>query len=339
MEVSGSRPSTVRILIEERSQVGEGRRAASGLIRDLPFDEAARGNVALVATELAANLVAHAGRGELLLNLFGEDGTAGIEIIAIDQGPGIKDIARSTADGYSTAGTPGNGFGAVMRLSGDFDIYSPPNGGLIVLSRIYARTLPARRIGAHGLSTPMQGETICGDAWVAAPTPEGIRIAIADGLGHGPLARESADLAITAFHDSLRNDIDTVLQRAHNSVYGTRGCVFAVAEINSDENRLAYCGIGNISASTLSGMTTQAMVAMNGTVGSTSHKPRTFTYPWTGQAILVMHSDGMQSNWSLDSYKGVLAHDLTVIAAVLYRDFNRRRDDFTVVVARQEPVD
>jgi hypothetical protein len=52
---------------------------------------------------------------------------------------------------------------------------------------------------------------------------------------------------------------------------------------------------------------------------------------------MVMFSDGLASHWSLDDYPGLRQRHPTLIAAVLYRDFSRRRDDVTVVVARQRP--
>jgi hypothetical protein len=41
------------------------------------------------------------------------------------------------------------------------------------------------------------------------------------------------------------------------------------------------------------------------------------------------------SRWSLEDYPGLAARDPAVIAGVLYRDFSRRRDDVTVVVAAE----
>jgi hypothetical protein len=57
-----------------------------------------------------------------------------------------------------------------------------------------------------------------------------------------------------------------------------------------------------------------------------------FEYPWSADAVLVMHSDGLQTRWDLAKYPGLLRRHPAVIAAVLYRDFRRGRDDATVVV-------
>jgi hypothetical protein len=60
-----------------------------------------------------------------------------------------------------------------------------------------------------------------------------------------------------------------------------------------------------------------------------------FTYPWTSTSLVVLSSDGLVSHWSLDAYPGIASRDASLIAAVLYRDFTRERDDATVVVAKR----
>ncbi len=60
-----------------------------------------------------------------------------------------------------------------------------------------------------------------------------------------------------------------------------------------------------------------------------------FTYPWDSCSLLLMHSDGLQTQWSFDSYPGLLERHPSLIAGVLYRDYARGRDDVTVVVAQE----
>jgi hypothetical protein len=51
--------------------------------------------------------------------------------------------------------------------------------------------------------------------------------------------------------------------------------------------------------------------------------------------VLIMHTDGLTSHWSLEQSPGLGRRHPTIIAAVLYRDFSRHRDDVTVFVARE----
>jgi hypothetical protein len=76
----------------------------------------------------------------------------------------------------------------------------------------------------------------------------------------------------------------------------------------------------------------QNLVSMNGTLGQVAAKPKEFSYPWPEGAILIAHSDGLQSRWSLDAHPGLAARDPSLVAAILYREFTRGRDDVTVLV-------
>jgi len=76
-------------------------------------------------------------------------------------------------------------------------------------------------------------------------------------------------------------------------------------------------------------------VSLNGTLGHEARAFREYSYSWEHDAVFVMYSDGLGSHWSLDDYPGLWLRHPALIAAVLYRDFSRQRDDVTVVVGRE----
>lgn len=76
------------------------------------------------------------------------------------------------------------------------------------------------------------------------------------------------------------------------------------------------------------------MVSINGTVGHEMGTARQYQYPLEPGAVIVLHSDGLSTHWSLDKYPGLFQRHPSVIAGVLFRDCRRVRDDVTVVVAR-----
>jgi hypothetical protein len=78
----------------------------------------------------------------------------------------------------------------------------------------------------------------------------------------------------------------------------------------------------------------QRMVTHNGTVGHVARTIRPFSYACEGRPLLVLASDGLGTAWSFDRYPGLAHRHPALIAAVLYRDFDRGRDDVTVLVAR-----
>jgi anti-sigma regulatory factor (Ser/Thr protein kinase) len=329
MTTNGPPPSTEAVVLTDPSQIGEARRAVAALCGRLGMDETATGQASLLATEAATNVIRHAGSGELLLRPL--HFSPGIEIVALDRGPGIADVARAMEDGHSTAGTPGNGLGAMRRLSTTFDIYSRPGQGTAVFMRLGAPP----RVALGAVNLPHPGETECGDAWQFEERPFGYRLLVADGLGHGPLARQSA---LRSLEGAARGAESVVraLEEAHAASRSVRGSAIAVAEVDLHQREIRYAGIGNVAAQVLEAGASRSLVSMNGTAGQGAVRVRPFTYPFAPGAVLVMFSDGLASRWSLDHQPGLLARHPSLIAAVLYRDHSRRRDDVTVVAVRLE---
>jgi hypothetical protein len=181
------------------------------------------------------------------------------------------------------------------------------------------------------------GEEVCGDSWIVHHRPGGPRVTIADGLGHGPIAAEASRTAIAVANDHIADSAIDLLDRIHGALRATRGAALAVAEIDCDRGIVRFAGLGNIAGCIISGGDTRRqMVSHNGTVGHQARKTQDFSYPWHRDSLLVLHSDGIATHWSLDSYPGLFYRHPSTIAGVLYRDFNRGRDDATVVVVRQD---
>src|SRR5262245_9064347 len=189
----------VSMPVAEESQPASARRQALRLARETHLDDRVMGDVALVVTELATNLVKHAKSGELLMRCLGQDGSEGMEILSLDKGPGIPDVARALGDGYSTAGSPGTGLGAVVRIASEFDIYSQPGKGTAFVARLLAKRGKEASSSALGvIHQPKQGETISGDQWIVRWFTDGWLCAVADGLGHGLVAAEAASSIMQA---------------------------------------------------------------------------------------------------------------------------------------------
>ncbi|HEY7930001.1 MAG TPA: anti-sigma regulatory factor [Steroidobacteraceae bacterium] len=346
--------SQTRFEVRADHQIGECRRAAQRLAQASGFDETAVGRVGIVASELATNLVRHGGGGELLLQSLAAQGDVQVELLAIDQGPGMADVRRCLQDGYSSGGTHGEGLGAVRRLSSAFDIYSTVGRGTVVLARLRdgADALPGASRGAAGAARAgradplelgavcmaMPGEIECGDSWHVASDGQACAMLVVDGLGHGPFAAAAARAAGNCFTaEPFRSPLDA-LQHMHRAVGGTRGAAAACALLPASSQTLEYAGIGNIAGHIISPQRSLGMVSHNGTLGSQLLRVQQFSYPWPPEALLVMHSDGLATRWSVSAYEGLHTHHSAVIAGVLYRDYRRGRDDATVLVlARRAP--
>ena len=327
-----------RIAVIESSQPSAGRFAARQAALDAGFNEDDSHRAGLIATELATNLVKHARDGELLIREIHDGPQREVEILAIDRGPGMPDVTHSLVDGYSTTGSPGTGLGAIRRLADDFDIYSEPTRGTVILARVRAGRAARSSsfpLATGGVSVAMKGETVCGDGWQVLHRPKGALLIIADGLGHGLHASEASIAAIGTIDPRANGDLATRLRAMHDGLRHTRGAAAAIAEIQCESALVKFAGIGNISGAIHRPGVTRHTVSLNGTLGHEARTFREYSYPWESDAMLVMHSDGLGTHWSLDDYRGLHRRHPAVVAAVLYRDFSRQRDDVTVVVGRK----
>jgi anti-sigma regulatory factor (Ser/Thr protein kinase) len=320
--------------ITEQSSVGEARRAAMQLAQMLGFSEERRSDIGIAVTELATNVLLHARSGEVLVCPFSEaDGSVWLDVLALDSGPGIRDVVRAMEDGYSTAGTAGQGLGAVGRLADDSSLYSLPDKGTAYWSRFrQGQHPPLASVGV--VSIPVKGETLCGDGYYMLLDAKRSLYMVVDGLGHGAGAHEAALEAVFTVTKYAGDAAAAIVSRTHDALKKTRGAAMSLAIIDHERQVCTYAGVGNITASLITGGSSRSMVSQNGTLGAVL--PRTvqeYTYPVERNTLLLMFSDGLNTRAELGGYAGVQYRHPMLMAGLLYRDFTRRRDDATVLVA------
>jgi anti-sigma regulatory factor (Ser/Thr protein kinase) len=297
--------------IGESSSIAAARRAGNELARRVGFDEVRTGQLAIVITEAATNLIKHAGHGEILLRSLADGARKGIEVLAIDRGPGMANVTLRMEDGHSTVGSYGVGMGAIRRLTQEFDIYSVEGQGTVLLMVLWdsAATEPIGPWQVGAVCLPLAGEDMCGDAW---------------GSGTGALAAARPELSPRA-----------LVSLAHDALRGTRGAALAALVIDLTRQELVFAGVGNIAGCVFENGTRRHLMSHNGIVGSNLRKVQEFVLSWNPGAMVLLHSDGIATRWDLDAYAGLEFRHPSLIAAVLYRDFARQRDDVLVLVVRQ----
>jgi anti-sigma regulatory factor (Ser/Thr protein kinase) len=338
MEIRKRAGFVLPVTAGDSSQVGHARRRGVAMAVAMGFSEVRQGQLGIIITEAAGNIAAHAQQGEIVLIPWEFRGDSGIDVLALDHGKGIADIGRSLEDGFSTAGTPGQGLGAMSRLSSALQIYSSSGNGTVLFARVVRESASAE-VGAKDyslgvVSLPIVGETACGDAWNAVYTPGRSIYIVADGLGHGPAAAEAAAEALRVFAESAHLSPTRILEDAHGALAKTRGAAVAVAEVDHAKGLLNYAGVGNIAGAILQGSKSRSMVSMNGTLGHTIGRIQQFAYPWEKDSSLIMHSDGLATRWNFEQYPGLSGRHPALMAGVLYRDFCRKRDDVTILITR-----
>jgi anti-sigma regulatory factor (Ser/Thr protein kinase) len=322
--------------INHASDVAAVRRSGQKLADALGFNETRAGQLALIITEAATNILKHAGEGEIHVGPAQSSAGVGVDVLAIDKGPGIPDLDASLVDGVSTTGTSGTGLGALSRLADEFDAYTQPGQGSAFFMRIWRDVPPPEPCGVEigALWTPMAGEEECGDGWGVRCDSRGASLLAVDGLGHGPEAARTAAAAIRVLDARKGGQAGELMHAAHDALRPTRGAALATARIDFDAGELRFAGVGNIGGCVIDG-SRRALVSHNGIVGHNMRKVQEFALPFPKGALCVMHSDGIQTQWDLGKYPGLAGRSPALVAAILMRDFIRRRDDAMVLVVRR----
>jgi anti-sigma regulatory factor (Ser/Thr protein kinase) len=321
--------------VADASHVAEARRLVSEQARRAGMAEPRVAQVAIVVTELATNLLKHAGEGHILAGRYHDAEGAGLELLALDRGRGMADVGRCMEDGYSTAGSPGNGLGAIERLTDDLEVYSRPGLGTAILVRFRdAAPTGERRTLLGAVVAPYQGELVSGDHWAFSETAQGRTVLLADGAGHGIEAARAAEAAVRIFLENADMPGTELMERMHRALMPTRGAAVAIARIDAAARLVRYVGVGNIAGTLVCDGVARHMVSHNGTAGHLAPRIREFTYEFTGKPLVILHSDGLTSRWDLAAYPGLASQHPSLVAGVLLRDHRRGRDDASVVAIR-----
>jgi serine phosphatase RsbU (regulator of sigma subunit) len=225
----------------------------------------------------------------------------------------------------------------VKRLATEADVYSEMSKGTVVVARFAPRSAtPAREPRELGvICLPKVGEEACGDAWAVESDGSGrTMFIVADGLGHGMQAASAAAQAIHTFRENMQRTTMQIMEAIHAALRSTRGAAVAVIALSQAKREVEFTGVGNISAQIVTGANVKSMMSHNGTAGVEARRIQSFIYPWPADSLLVVHSDGLTSQWNLAQHPGLRFKHPSLIAALLYRDCRRLRDDVTVLVAK-----
>ncbi|MCC7265642.1 MAG: ATP-binding protein [Candidatus Latescibacteria bacterium] len=293
--------------------------------------------IALVTSELAANLVRHAGEGEVLLVRLEEDGRLGLQVEAVDCGPGISDLDLAMTDGFSTAGGLGYGLGTANRLMEELNIETQRGKGTRVVGRRWLR--PLEHLGTCplevGVATrPYPQMEVNGDAFVVRKWAEGALVAVIDGLGHGQLAHLAAQAAQRYVANHFDRPLEDIFRGVAHSCRATRGVVMAVARLDWGLQRLTYASVGNVEARVFGGDKPVVLTARRGVLGGRAPAPLVTEIPWEPHNLLVLHTDGLKSHWTWAEFTSQRQQSAAIFAEELLRTQARDNDDVVVIVMK-----
>ncbi len=128
-------PEPIRVAIVDDTDIVGARQQGRETAEKLGLSATESTLVATAISEIARNIMSHAGQGEIAIAIVTVDRVRGIEVVARDEGPGIPDIERAMQDGYSTGPGLGLGLPGASRLMDDFDVTSEVGVGTTVVMR------------------------------------------------------------------------------------------------------------------------------------------------------------------------------------------------------------
>lgn len=133
--VDGRDGARTRVAIAIDVDIVAARQQGRALAQELGMSTSLQTMVATAISEVARNIVAYAGRGEVELTVLEDGNRRGIEVVARDDGPGIVDVDLALMDGFSTAKGLGLGLPGARRLMDEFHLETAPGVGTTVTLR------------------------------------------------------------------------------------------------------------------------------------------------------------------------------------------------------------
>jgi serine/threonine protein phosphatase PrpC len=196
------------------------------------------------------------------------------------------------------------------------------------------KPLPLIEWGAA--ARPLQGEAEPGDLHVVQAFPNGVLVAVVDGLGHGPAAALAAKMAVATLEDYAHEPVISLVKRCHENLTRTRGVVMSLASFNTLDNTMTWLGVGNVE-----GLLLRADVAANaprenvllrgGVVGYQLPALHASVLFVTRGDVLILATDGIQGGFAEDV---TLSDPPQQIAEQILARRASGTDDALVLVAR-----
>lgn len=183
-------------------------------------------------------------------------------------------------------------------------------------------------------SRPYPGEVVNGDA-CSIQWHNGIcRVAVIDGLGHGPEAAVASQLACEVLNASPELNAVDALLRCHRALAGTRGAAAGVVCIDTDGKRVTYAGVGNIEGHLCTGGQEKRFVCDRGIVGAVMPRIHPIEHSLADPWSIALYSDGIHSRLTCESdwEAAAASGDPQVVASRLLDDWARSSDDSTIVI-------
>lgn len=332
----------VVIQISSEVDIYKARRIGRETAKKVGFDASSAVLFEIAISELASNIVKHAGSGTIRL----EPVENGLVVVSEDKGRGITDIERALTAGKSTKGL-GIGLAGVKRLMDQVEIESAENRGTRIIARKWKERPPHLiphkqdnsvpvdgRMQYGVISIPILGSRVNGDGYVIREFDNKALICVIDGLGHGEKAYEVAQKAVDAIQQHWASGLPDIIESCHKALLRTRGGVIGLAKVNFETSELSYLGVGNIGIRVF-GRNLVKPFSAPGIVGHHFKNLKVQRFPYCRGDTLTLYSDGVSDRFH-SSWKELEREEVQDTAEAINRLFGKDHDDTTIIVAKEK---
>lgn len=309
---------------------------------------------ATMVSELGMNIVKYAGRGSLTLSVA-DDPQRYLEVLAVDDGPGIADLALALTERYSSQGTLGLGLPGVRRMSDEFECRSQPGAGTTVRARRYFEARPgspqahaataampqapwapaAQPAWRHAVAKrPCFGEQVSGDGALAQAIAGGFLFGVLDVLGHGPQAHALARHCERWLAANAHADLIGTVEALHHETRGSLGLALTLALADPEVGSLVTVGVGNTRLFRLGGpgICVEAQPGIVGGLNMPRLRPVRLQIQPDDRLVLV--TDGISERLDAQVLMPLRGLDAQPLAQRLLREHGKDHDDATCLVLR-----
>jgi anti-sigma regulatory factor (Ser/Thr protein kinase) len=323
--------------IYDEASVSSARQKVRETGRSLNLTNELIETAALIASELGHNQRLHSKQGYIAVRPVERLGLKGLELIAADIGPGIKQPSQAIKGRAPTPESLGAGLGAVCRLADEVEFDNRTAEGLCVVARKF-QTRPTALCGEIAImGKPFPGEIVSGDDGGFIQSESQFLAAVADGLGHGPEAREASNRAINVTMNRRNLSPDEIVTTLNQELADTRGCAMSVVRFSKQDRSIECASAGDVHAHLYNRKDAYFFASTPFIVGDRKIPQRKVRIEKTiaePGSILVVFTDGLKSRTSLKGQLDVLRRPAIEIAQHLLENDSRPDDDALVLVAR-----
>lgn len=320
---------TKHIPIAGELDVFKARIAGKKMAAAMGFGEIGVAEVEIVISELGTNIVRHAVLpGQMIFGPVKDGRVRGIEIIARDKGPGVKE--KRTIPGAKKESL-GIGLSGVRRLTDEFNLQTKDSGTVIRIRKWIPADVRSK-VRCSVLSKPKAGERVSGDAFFFKNLPYYTVFSVIDALGHGFHAHRVVKQVMPILENSYQDDPLIIIRRCHQELTGTRGAAIALCKIDFRTGTLHHISVGNVETRLYGTPDPVRPACMDGTLGMTIDRARVEDYPYTKGSCIVMFSDGISGKF--DIQPALLRKSPQEVSNFIFTNYAKDYDDATVLVLK-----